>query len=175
MRYILFLGIIIFILLISSCSRIDWYRYYDNCVPCEKGVYVCQCDSGSFLMGLGWTQNFRMVGPPYIPLFPIPIGDSKRIYVFVYPKYDSIYHFPDAPEFALRPKGSDVLINPVRADTNGRSPHPYSYRFLFDIGKYSPDTLEVVFLKKYYGCEQQPVIFIASKKTEYEPLVFPSN
>ena len=152
---------------------IDWYRSYDKCEPCENGEYVCQSDSGSFLMHFNGRTSFRMVGPPYIPLIPIPMGSSKRIYVFVSPKYDSIYHFPDSPEFALRQKGSTVLINPVRTDTSGNRLKPCSYRFLFDIGEYSPDTLEVVFLQKYLGCDLPSVTFIATKKTEYKPFVIP--
>jgi len=165
----------IFIPLIYGCSRIEWHRVYNNCQPCDKdGLYVGQCDSGSFNLGLGWTRSLRMVGPPYIPLFPIPIGDSKEIYVFVYPKYDSLNHVNDAPEFGLRPKGKNFLVRPTDIDTSGIIPRK-SYRYFFDIKSYSPDTLEVVFTKKYLGCELPTVTFIATKKTIYEPLVFPAH
>jgi len=65
-------------------------------------------------------MSLRMVGPPYVPWFPIPIGDSKHIYVFVESKYDSLHFASDAPEFSLRSKygltPSEKLLNGKRID-----------------------------------------------------------
>ena len=178
MEYRFILKIVAFSFLLFSCSRIDWYRDYNECIPCESenGVFVCQCDSGSFSMYFSWTQSFRMVGLPYIPLFPIPIGDSHSIYVFVTPKYDSLHYSSHPPEFALRPINSNELIKYEWADTNkNRGNKIYHYRYNFDISGYSPDTIEVVFTKDYFGCTLPPITFIASKRTEYEPIEFPAN
>ena len=91
---------------------------------------------------------------------------SKRIYIFINPKYDSLHHTFDAPEFALKPKNSNVLVLPEWVDTDGRVTPPFTYRYLFNIWGYSPDTLEVIFLKSYHGCDIPNVTFIATKKTE---------
>jgi hypothetical protein len=123
---------------------------------------------------LGTTMSLRLVGPPLIPFFPVHPGNPKHIYVAFIPPRDSALNFSNAPEFVLRPKGSNVLISPVKSNSNGVK-QIYSFDRSFDIGKYSPDTLEVVFLKKFNGCTLPSVTFIASKRIEYEPLVFPSH
>lgn len=168
--------IIIVTILLSSiygCSRIEFYNVYDQCQPpYERGVYVGQCDSGSFELHIANTMSLRMTGPPLIPFFPVHPDNPKHIYIFVHPRSDTLFQVPDAPEFALRPQSSNVLINPQRVYQRGE--HNYSYGcFFFNIGQYSPDTLEVIFLTKYNGCDLPPVTFIASKKTEYEPFEFP--
>ena len=152
----------------------NWYRVYDQCSPCEQSYYVCICDSGSFVLSLGWTQSFRMTGPPYLPIIPIPVNNTNRIYVMVEPQYDSLYHYLDAPEFAIRSKGSNDLIKPSWIDTSGRKSY-LRYRYLFNIRGYSPDTLEIVFQKNYHGCELPVVTFSARKTVEYDPLAFPDN
>ncbi len=172
-KYIIIFSVTIYIL--NSCSMVNWYRVYDQCQPCGGKGYVFQSDSSSFSLYLGGTQSFRMVGPAYIPLIPIPIGDSKRIWVFVYPKNDSLFHTTNAPEFALRPKGCEDLIRPVLADTSGPVSVPNQYRYRFEIGGCSPDTLEVVFLKKYLGYDLPKVTSIATKKMEYTPIEFPAH
>ena len=153
----------------------DLYRVYDQCQPCQDGFYIAQCDSSSFSLYLSRTIYSSRFGPPYIPLFPIPMNRSKRIYIFINPKYDSLHHTFDAPEFALKPKNSNVLVLPEWVDTDGRVTPPFTYRYLFNIWGYSPDTLEVIFLKSYHGCDIPNVTFIATKKTEYEPFVFPAH
>jgi len=115
-----------------------------------------------------------MVGPPAIPIFPIPIGDSKHITVFVDLPYDSLLNRYHEPEFALRPGSNDTLIVPQHIrHMGGRNPRTYQYEF--DIGGFSPDTLEVLFVKRYLGCELPVVTFIATKKMEYHWIVNPMN
>ena len=161
---------------------VDWYRDYDVCQPCEKGFYSFQCDSGSFSLDLGGLTTFRMVGPPIIPLFPIPMGDPKRIWVNVYILDDSLHRAIHAPpEFALRPGNQDTLIRPV----SGNPPGPYvsegrqyesrSGHYIFNIGDFSPDTLDVVFLGKYFGHALPTVRFIATRRTFYQWIMNPAN
>jgi hypothetical protein len=127
-------------------------------------------------MHLGWTQSFRMVGLPYIPLFPIPIGDSHSISVFVDPIYDSLHNVAHPPEIALRPLHSNELVKHDRVDTNGTiRKEVYGYRYHFDISGYSPDTLEVVFLSNFLGCKLPLVTFVATRKMEYDPVKVPDN
>ncbi|MBK6915142.1 MAG: hypothetical protein IPH11_16300 [Ignavibacteriales bacterium] len=163
------------ILFFCGCSTLEFYNIYNQCQPpCEEGVYVFQCDSGSFKMYLGDRISLRLIGPPLVPFFPTHPGSPKRIYISVYPVYDSLLNLSESPDFALKPRNSDDLIMPEWSDVN-RSKHNYSYLFSFYIGRYSPDTLEVVFLKEYLGCKLPPVTFIANKKTEYVPIMFPSH
>jgi len=118
----LMIPVSLLLFLLSGCSMVDWYRDYDICQPCEKGFYSFQCDSGSFNLDLGGLTTFRMVGPPIIPLFPIPMGDPKHI-----------------------------------------------------IGDFSPDTLDVVFLGKYFGHALPTVRFIATRRTSYQWIMNPAN
>jgi hypothetical protein len=163
----------VFFPLIFGCSRMEWYRYYNECQPCKDGVYYSQCESDSFHLAIGWTMSLRMFGPPFVPLFPIVIGNSKYIDVFVESKIDSISFKTDTLEFALRSKGSNVLVRPTKVRKDGINTPTDLNRYEFYIGGDSPDTLEVVFLNKYHGCDLPIVTFIATKKTKYEPFVIP--
>ena len=122
-------------------------------------------------MHLGWTETFGLIGPPYIPFIPHFFGHSKEIEVFVDSKEDS--HVYEAPELGLKPRGCDIPIKPTGVDGGG-GPHPW-YRYSFDIGGYSPDTIEVVFLKKYLEYDLPSVTFIATKKKEYVHFWVPLN
>lgn len=110
-----------------------------------------------------------MIGLPYVPFFPIRF--SKHIYVFVEPIYDSLHYVSEVPEFALKPFDSDELLKYEWADTNK---NPYN-RYRFDIKRYSPDTLDIIFIKKYLGYDLPKVTFIATKKVEYAPIEFPAH
>lgn len=120
-------------------------------------------------------MSLRMVGPPYVPFFPVPVGDSQHIYVFVDSKQDSLHIPSDAPEFSLKSKERKRLVRPEWADTCEGGTGWRTYRYYFNLGGDPPDTLEVVFLKKYHGCDLPTVTFIATKHTDYESFVLPGN
>ncbi len=171
---------------VFGCSTIDITGGYEQSDPplpehraLAEGEYtpnICNCDSLSVSGGLGWNTFWRIVGPPFIPLIPLPIMTGRsKVTAFIEVRFNRTDQIREMPEVLIHPIGRDTCLKPIEAKISWRDTTRIWCKYRFDLHGFSSDTLQLAFPSKYYSCDIPSVTFYATTVTEYNPLWIPNR